>query len=162
MQAMYTSAWMFDGSGRIYSECTIPATRFALDHWIKTLPQPWSAAMEAMFTGWIYDHLKPHAAALKVARTRSCSGPSPPRKRKMIVLTPTRFMAVRLRNLTTLHRTYSQPLAPCSVSRACSRARRNSVRCLLRAFALCASRQPGQKRSKKTASSSPLRFSNPA
>jgi transposase len=35
---------------------------------MKTLPQPWSAAMEAtMFTGWIYDHLKPHAAALKVA-----------------------------------------------------------------------------------------------
>jgi len=29
---------------------------------------PWSGAMEAtMFTGWIYDHLKPHAAALKVA-----------------------------------------------------------------------------------------------
>jgi len=39
-----------------------------LDHWMKTLPQPWTAAMEAtMFTGWIYDHLKPHAAALKVA-----------------------------------------------------------------------------------------------
>jgi transposase len=35
---------------------------------MKTLPQPWSAAMEAtMFSGWIYDHLKPHAAELKVA-----------------------------------------------------------------------------------------------
>jgi hypothetical protein len=35
---------------------------------MKTLPQPWTAAMEVMmFTGWIYDHLKPHAAALKVA-----------------------------------------------------------------------------------------------
>jgi transposase len=35
---------------------------------MKTLPQPWSAATEAtMFTGWIYDYLKPHAAALKVA-----------------------------------------------------------------------------------------------
>ena len=35
---------------------------------MKNLPQPWSAAMEAtMFTGWIYDHLKPHATALKVA-----------------------------------------------------------------------------------------------
>ena len=31
-------------------------------------PQPWPAAMEAtVFTGWIYDHLQPHAAALKVA-----------------------------------------------------------------------------------------------
>ena len=29
---------------------------------MKTLPQPWSAAMEAtMFTGWVYAHLKPHA-----------------------------------------------------------------------------------------------------
>src|ERR1700687_244098 len=28
----------------------------------------WTAAMEAtVFTGWIYDHLQPHAAALKVA-----------------------------------------------------------------------------------------------
>jgi hypothetical protein len=35
---------------------------------MKTLPQPWSAAMEAtVFTGWIYDDLQPHAAAMKVA-----------------------------------------------------------------------------------------------
>src|ERR1700681_4235355 len=35
---------------------------------MRTLPQPWTAAMEAtMFTGWIYDYLLPHAAALKVA-----------------------------------------------------------------------------------------------
>jgi transposase len=35
---------------------------------MKTLPQPWTAAMEAtIFTAWIYDHLLPHAAALKVA-----------------------------------------------------------------------------------------------
>src|SRR6266446_9885069 len=46
----------------------ISATRGDLDRWMKTLPQPWTAAMEAtLFTGWIYDHLKPHAAALKVA-----------------------------------------------------------------------------------------------
>ena len=57
-----------DGSGVMHAEGTIPATRYDLDRWMKTLPQPWSAAMEAtMFTGWIYDHLKPHAAALKVA-----------------------------------------------------------------------------------------------
>jgi hypothetical protein len=56
-----------DGSGRIHLEGTIPATRIDLDRWMKTLPQPWMAAMEAtVFTGWIYDHLKPHAAALKV------------------------------------------------------------------------------------------------
>ena len=57
-----------DGSGRVHAEGTIPATRYDLDHWLKTLPQPWTAAMEAtIFTGWIYDHLRPHAAALKVA-----------------------------------------------------------------------------------------------
>jgi hypothetical protein len=36
--------------------------------WMKTLPQPWAVAMEAtIFTAWIYDHLQPHAAAVKVA-----------------------------------------------------------------------------------------------
>jgi transposase len=57
-----------NSSGQIYAEGSIPATRSDLDRWMKTLPQPWTAAMEAtMFTGWIYDYLKPHAAALKVA-----------------------------------------------------------------------------------------------
>ena len=57
-----------DSSGKVHSEGSLPATRFDLDCWMKTLPEPWSAAMEAtMFTGWIYDHLKPHASALKVA-----------------------------------------------------------------------------------------------
>src|SRR5215471_17981966 len=59
-----------DRTGRVHSEGRIPATRYDLDCWMKGLPQPWSAAMEAtMFTGWIYDHLKPHAAELKVAHT---------------------------------------------------------------------------------------------
>ena len=57
-----------DSSGKIYAEGSLPATRIDLDLLMKTLPHPWSGAMEAtMFTGWIYDHLKPHAAALKVA-----------------------------------------------------------------------------------------------
>jgi hypothetical protein len=44
-----------DGSGRIHAEGSISATRLELDHWMRSLPQPWSAAMEAtMFTGWIY------------------------------------------------------------------------------------------------------------
>jgi hypothetical protein len=39
-----------------------------LDAWIKTLPQPRMMAMEAtIFTGWIYDHLLPHAEKVKVA-----------------------------------------------------------------------------------------------
>jgi transposase len=57
-----------DGSGQIHAQGTIPAARLDLDRWRKTLPEPWTAAMEAtIFTGWIYDHLHPHAAALKVA-----------------------------------------------------------------------------------------------
>ena len=57
-----------ESGGKVFAEGWIPATRFDLDRWMKALPQPWSAAMEAtMFSGWIYDHLKPHAAALKVA-----------------------------------------------------------------------------------------------
>ena len=57
-----------DSGGKVYAEGSIRATRIDLDLWMKTLPRPWSAAMEAtMFTGWIYNHLKPHAAALKVA-----------------------------------------------------------------------------------------------
>jgi transposase len=55
-------------SGSVHAEGSLHATRSDLDRWMKTLPQPWTAAMEAtVFTGWIYDHLKPHAAALKVA-----------------------------------------------------------------------------------------------
>jgi transposase len=57
-----------DVSGSVHAEGSIHATRPDLDRWMKTLPQPWTAAMEAtVFTGWIYNHLKPHAAALKVA-----------------------------------------------------------------------------------------------
>jgi transposase len=42
-----------DGSGAIHAEGTIPATRFDLDRWMKTMPQPWTAAMEAtVLTGW--------------------------------------------------------------------------------------------------------------
>src|SRR6202035_5143105 len=52
----------------MYAEGSLPATRLHLDMWMKTLPQPWTAAMEAtIFTAWIYDHLLPHAAAVKVA-----------------------------------------------------------------------------------------------
>jgi transposase len=57
-----------EASGTIHREGTIGATRNELDRWMLTLPQPWMAAMEAtIFTGWIYDHLQPHAHQLKVA-----------------------------------------------------------------------------------------------
>ena len=48
-----------EASGQVKSEGTVNATRTDLDLWMKTLPQPWAAAMEAtIFTGWIYDHLR--------------------------------------------------------------------------------------------------------
>ena len=57
-----------DVSGRIQQEGKVGATRRELDCWVKTLPQPWTVAMEAtIFSGWIYDHLLPHAAQIKVA-----------------------------------------------------------------------------------------------
>ena len=34
------SYWVKDGSGRIHSEGSVPATRSDLDCWMKNLPQP--------------------------------------------------------------------------------------------------------------------------
>ena len=57
-----------DAAGQIHQEGKIGSTRRELDAWIKTLPQPRMMAMEAtIFTGWIYDHLLPHAEKVKVA-----------------------------------------------------------------------------------------------
>jgi len=55
-----------DTCDRVYGRRFSSATGFAPDRWMKILPQPWTAAMEAtVFTGWIYHHLQPHAAALR-------------------------------------------------------------------------------------------------
>src|SRR5262245_58041530 len=57
-----------DVSGQIHQEGKVGATRQELDIWMKTPPQPWTVGMEAtIFTGWIYDHLLPHAQQIKVA-----------------------------------------------------------------------------------------------
>ena len=57
-----------DVTGHIQQQGTIAATRTELDSWMKTLPQPWTVAIEAsIFTGWVYDYLLPHAAQVKVA-----------------------------------------------------------------------------------------------
>jgi len=55
-------------SGDIVRYGTVAAERKALRQWLTELPAPWAGAMEAtIFTGWIYDFLKPHAVELKVA-----------------------------------------------------------------------------------------------
>jgi transposase len=57
-----------DAAGRVHQEGKIGSTRRELGGWIRTMPQPRTIAMEAtIFTGWIYDHLLPHAERLKVA-----------------------------------------------------------------------------------------------
>src|SRR5204863_5118049 len=57
-----------DASGQVHQEGKVGATRRELDSWIKTLPQPRTMAMEAtIFSGWIYDHLLPHARQVQVA-----------------------------------------------------------------------------------------------
>ena len=54
--------------GTICDEGTIAARRSELSVWAKERPRRWVGAMEAtLFTGWIYDHLKPLAEELKVA-----------------------------------------------------------------------------------------------
>jgi transposase len=56
--------------GTILQENTIEATRPALDTWMRQLPQPGTAGMEAtMFTGWIYDRLASSGASVKVAHS---------------------------------------------------------------------------------------------
>jgi len=57
-----------DAAGCVHMEGKIGSTGRELDAWIRTLPQPRTIAMEAtIFTGWIYDHLLPHAEKVKVA-----------------------------------------------------------------------------------------------
>lgn len=52
----------------MHSAGKIGSTRRDLDVWIKILPEPRMIVMEAtIFTGWIYDHLLPHAEKVKVA-----------------------------------------------------------------------------------------------
>ena len=54
--------------GRLIGEGKIEADRKTLDAWVKGLPGSWVGAMEAtIFTGWVYDFLKPYAVDLKVA-----------------------------------------------------------------------------------------------
>lgn len=54
--------------GKVFGEGTVKANRPSLAQWVQTFEEPWVGAMEAtLFTGWIYDYLKPHAQQLKVA-----------------------------------------------------------------------------------------------
>lgn len=55
-------------SGQLVQQGQVSTDRKALRGWVDEQATPWTGAMEAtMFTGWIYDFLKPHAVELKVA-----------------------------------------------------------------------------------------------
>jgi transposase len=57
--------------GQVVREGSVPATRKDFTRWVGEMKTPWTAAMEAtLFTGWIYDFLKPHAYDLKVAHPK--------------------------------------------------------------------------------------------
>ena len=57
--------------GEIVREGSVPATRKGFTQWVQGMRKPWAGAMEAtLFTGWIYDFLKPHADSLKVAHPK--------------------------------------------------------------------------------------------
>jgi transposase len=54
--------------GQLIAQGEVAANRKSLLAWLKEIPGPWMGAMEAtIFTGWVYDFLKPHAVDLKVA-----------------------------------------------------------------------------------------------
>ena|SRR2546425_8312239 len=108
-----------DGSGRINAESAIPATRFDLDRWMKKLPQPWTAAMEAtIFTSWIYDHLQPHAAAVKVAHPlmlRAIAAAKKENDRIDATRLPTACAAIFCRSATWLRRRFASGDVRCGI-----------------------------------------------
>jgi transposase len=59
---------MKQSDGKLIQQGTVAANRKALQEWVNMISKPWVGAMEAtLFTGWVYDFLKPHAKELKVA-----------------------------------------------------------------------------------------------
>jgi transposase len=53
--------------GTVLEEDTLPAKRAILRFWARKRTEPWHGAMEAtLFSGWIYDTLKPFAAELQM------------------------------------------------------------------------------------------------
>jgi transposase len=69
-------------SGAVIEEGKIDATRRAMTDWVARIDRPWIGAMEAtLFTGWIYDFLKPHARELKVAHPKMLKAISASKKK---------------------------------------------------------------------------------
>lgn len=104
-----------EGSGQIHAEGTIPATRFDLDRWMKTLPQPWTAAMEAtVSTGWDLRSLAAPRRGVKGCSSADaachCSGKKEERSHRRqqdLRLSALRFSAGVLHSSTELERRHT-------------------------------------------------------
>jgi transposase len=58
-----------NADGTIVCQGDVAANRKSLGQWAELLPRPWHGVMEAtLFTGWIYDFLKPRCDRLVVAQ----------------------------------------------------------------------------------------------
>lgn len=68
--------------GEIFREGTVASIRATLHDWAEELPGPWVGALEAtLFSGWIYDFLKPYAMDLKVAHPQMLKAIAAPKKK---------------------------------------------------------------------------------
>lgn len=57
--------------GQIVEEGELRAERGVLRRWAAGRSEPWQGALEAtLFSGWVYDTLKPHARRLDMAHNR--------------------------------------------------------------------------------------------
>ena len=97
-----TSDWMFSATAS-----RMRAGRST----VKTLPQPQIMAMEAtIFTGWIYDHLLPHAEQVKVAHPLMLWAIAAAKKRRL----PTACAATFCQSATWLPPRFGTGAAPCA------------------------------------------------
>ncbi len=108
-----------DVTGHIQQQRTMAAKRSELDDWMKTLPQPWTTAIEAsIFSGWVYDYLLPRAAQVRVAH---------PLRLRAIVLAKKKNDRIDAGKITDGLRCDFLP--ECRMASAKTRDRRHTLRC---------------------------------
>jgi transposase len=68
--------------GTIVQRGRVEARRLALEEWARQIPEAWRGALEAtLFSGWIYDTLKPYAQELHMANPRQLEAISQAKKK---------------------------------------------------------------------------------
>src|SRR5208283_5038823 len=87
-------------AGEIVEEGSTPAQRGALREWAAARPLPWRGAMEAtLFSGWIYDTLKPYGEQLEMAHPAKMKAISAGKKKSDTIDARTIADLVRCRSL---------------------------------------------------------------